>query len=139
MRAPYTGADNVGPLANDMLIGNWSVKVLNPIEGEQSGGVTDVSYSADGTIVMNANPSAQGMDMALRMTGSWAIEGDLVTQTLESIEETSGSQLGALLKPFLNGMKNRATGSANIFEASADRVILVSTGDGQALEYTRIP
>ncbi len=138
VRSTYSGADNVGAVTKDMLLGNWSVRVLNPIEGEDSG-VTNASYNADGTVVMNANPSAQGMDMKLRMTGSWAVNGDVVTQTLESIEETSGSQLGALLKPFLSGMKNNATGSANIYEASADRVVLVSTDDGQALEYTRIP
>jgi hypothetical protein len=36
-------------------------------------------------------------------------------------------------------MKKRATGSANVYEATADRVILVSTENGQALEYTRMP
>lgn len=137
-RIAYTGADSVGAITSDMLLGNWSVTVLNPHEGEQSG-VTDVSYDAGGTMVMNASPSAPGMEMKLRMTGTWQIQGDLVSQTLETIEDTSGSTLGSLLKPLMAGIKNRATGTANIFEASADRIVLVSTNDGQALEYTRLP
>ena len=67
------------------------------------------------------------------------IYSETVTQTLETIEETSGSQLGALMQPLLSGMKKRATGSANVYEATADRVILDSTENGQAQEYTRIP
>ena len=137
-RTPYAGPDNVGPVSADMLLGNWSVKVLNPIEGEENG-ATSASYNADGTVVMNTDPSTEGMEMTLRMTGSWEVSGDTVTQTLETIEETSVSQLGALLQPLLSGMKKRATGSANVHEATADRVILVSTENGQALEYTRMP
>ena len=137
VRSAYSGADSVGAVSSDMFVGNWSVRVLNPIDGEQPG-VSNVSYSADGTIVMNTNSSNQGFDMALRMTGSWQVEGDLVVQTLESIEETSGSNLGVLIKPLLAGMKDRATGSANVYEASANRIVLVSVEDGQAVEYTRI-
>lgn len=138
VRSAYTGADQVGAVSTNMLIGNWAVRVLNPVDGED-GGVTNVSYSADGNVIMNANPSGAGVDLALRMTGTWQMQGDTVTQTLESIEETSGSQLGAILTPLLGAMKDRATGSANIYEATPDRVVLVSTDDGQALEYTRLP
>ena len=121
-----------------MFIGNWSVKVLNPHDGEQ-GTITDASYTADGTVIMNANTAGQGLDLNLRMTGNWQLQGDMISQTLESIEDTSGSALGALVKPFLAGMKNRATGSANVFEAAPNRLVLVSNEDGQALEYTRLP
>ncbi len=138
VRPAYNGADGVGALSADMLIGNWNVTVLNPHQGEQ-GGVTSVSYSEDGTVVMNADTDGQGIDMQLKMTGSWQIQGELVSQTLESIEETSGSALGVLVKPLLSAMKERSTGTANVYEATADRVVLVSSEDGQALEYTRLP
>lgn len=138
VRTAYSGTDNVGEVSADMLIGNWSVRVLNPHDGEQ-GTVTDANYSADGTLVMNASTAAQGLDMNLRMTGRWQLQGEMISQTLESIEDTSGSAIGALIKPFLAGMKNRATGTANVFEAQPNRLVLVSNEDGQALEYTRIP
>ena len=70
------------------------------------------------------------------MVGTWQVEGDLIRVQLESIKETSGNALGGMMATFMSGMKDRMNGTANVYEASANRVVLVGT-DGGAVELTR--
>ncbi len=135
-RTPYAGADSVGQISPEMLVGSWDVRVLNPLEGEE-GNRTDVRYNSDGTVVMNSSSNNEGMPLAMRMTGRWRIEGDMVMLTMESIEETSGSAMASFLMPILNSYKDRANGSANVYESGADRLVMVTTEGGQAQELTR--
>jgi len=62
----------------------------------------------------------------------------MIRGTMESIRETSGNPAAKLMIPLLNAMKKTSTGTANIIEASANRVVLVATEGGQAQELTRI-
>lgn len=135
-RTPYSGADTVGEINPDMLLGSWNVRVLNPLEGEE-GNQTDASYHADGTVVVNSRSNNEGMSLAMRMLGRWRIEGDMVMLSMESIEETSGNAMAALMIPMLNSYKDRANGSANVYESSDGRLIMVVTDGGQAQELTR--
>jgi hypothetical protein len=121
-----------------MLVGSWSVRILNPLEGEEANQVT-AKYNADGSVVVDSVSTEVGMQMSLRMIGRWSVDGDRITQTLESIEETSGKPINALMRPFMGRLKSRASGTANIYEASANRVVLVSDESGQAQELTRLP
>ena len=135
-RTPYVGVDSVGEISPNMLVGSWDVRVLNPIEGEERN-QTDAHYKQDGTVVINSSSNNEGMSLAMRMTGRWRIEGDMVMLTMESIEETSGNAMAALMMPMLNSMKDRATGSANVFESGDGRLVMVATEGGQAQELTR--
>lgn len=132
---PYTGADNVGAVQKSMIVGNWRGRILNPREGTPSTPY-DVTYAQDGSTVYKINDSRSGMNLQMQMLGTWQVEGDLVRVTLESIKETSGNALGGMMATFMSGMKDRMTGTANVYEASANRVVLVGT-DGQAVELTR--
>lgn len=136
-RPAYDGPDRVTTVQPAMLVGSWQVRVLNPIQGEDKNNVT-VKYTADGGVVMETVGNEMGMDMSLRMIGRWSANGDTITQTLESIEDTSGKPMNALLRPFMGRLKTRASGTANVFEATRDRVVLVSE-HGQAQELTRLP
>lgn len=136
-RAPYTGSDTVGAISKNMLIGHWKIRILNPIEGEQLDSA-DIHYRDDGTLLLNSQSSSSGMDMALEISGTWSIQGDLVNQKMESIRETSDNKIAAMMIPLMNSMKSRMSGSANVYSASADRVVLVSSTGGQAQELTRI-
>ena len=132
---PYTGADNVGAVQKSMLVGNWVGRSLNPREGSKSP-VYNVTYSQDGSTVYEVNDAQSGMNLQLQMVGTWQVEGDLIRVQLESIKETSGNALGGMMATFMSGMKDRMNGTANVYEASANRVVLVGT-DGGAVELTR--
>lgn len=137
VRAPYTAPDQVQAISQSMIVGKWAVKILNPIEGEPAdGGV--VEYKSDGTVFAQNSNDASGLDMEIEMDGTWSIEGDMIRGTMESIRETSGNPAAKLMIPLLNALKKTSTGTANIIEASANRVVLVATEGGQAQELTRI-
>lgn len=136
-RPAYNGPDRISTVQPAMLVGSWQVRVLNPVQGEVSNNVT-VKYTADGGVVMETVGKEMGMEMSLRMIGRWSASGDTITQTLESIEDMSGKPMNALLRPFMGRLKTRASGTANIYEATRDRVVLVSE-HGQAQELTRLP
>ncbi len=135
-RTAYTGADTVDTVDPSMFLGTWDVRILNPIEGEEDYSMV-ITYKEDGTMEANSEGGQEGMRMAFRMLGRWTIEGDVINQTMESIEETSGNSMAAFLKPILNSNKKNASGSANVYDSSADRLILVSVEQGQAQELTR--
>lgn len=140
-RAAYTGADNFGTVKPDILIGNWNIRILNPAEGEEAQKMTS-TYKSDGTVVINTQSSASANpigNIVLEMTGTWSIEGENVVLHLDSIRETSGNQIASLMVGMLGNMKKSLSGTANIYEASTDRIVLVSTEGGQAQEWTRIP
>ncbi|NOY71887.1 MAG: hypothetical protein GXP14_05840 [Gammaproteobacteria bacterium] len=140
-RAAYTGADNIGAIKPEILIGNWNIKLLNPVEGEEMQKLIS-TYKSDGTVVMKAQSSASNNPMGnivLEMTGTWSIEGEHVVLQLDSIRETSGNAIASLMVGMLGNMKKSLSGTANIYEASVDRIVLVSTEGGQAQEWTRIP
>ena len=138
-RTAYTGADNVGTATPEMLIGNWNVKLLNSIEGETTSDVK-AHYKSDGTVVMNVTPQSPASPMgtiALEMVGAWSIEGDNVAVQLTSMKETSGNKMASMIVGMMGNMKEKMGGKANIYEASTNRVVLVSD-EGQAQELTRI-
>jgi hypothetical protein len=138
-RTAYTGADSVGAATPEMLIGNWSVKALNPAEGENTT-ESKASFKSDGTVTINVTPNTSPNPMgtiALEMTGDWSIEGDYVVQQLKSIRETSGNKMASMIVGMMGSMKEKMGGKSNIYEASADRVVFVSD-DGQAQELIRI-
>jgi len=135
-RPDYTGADSVGGVSEQMLVGQWRGRILNPIEGEASDGFT-VAYNQDGTAIVNSKDKNSGLNLEFKVTGTWAVEGELVAVNMESVEETSGNKLGALAARFASAFKDRASGTFNVYEAAADRLVLVAE-DGQAQEWVRI-
>jgi len=137
-RATYTGADNVGTVTPEMIIGSWNVKSLNPTEGEETTSIKS-KYTPDGTVVMNVIPQAAASPMGtieLEMVGAWSIEGDNILMQLKSMKETSGNKMANMIVGMMGSMKEKMGGKANIYEASADRIVMVAD-DGSAQEWTR--
>ena len=136
-RPDYNGADSIGGVADQMLIGQWRARSLNPIQGEPTDlGV--ITYDPEGTVVATFKDEQSGLDLEYEMIGRWSIQGDNVTVDVESIDETSGNSLGPLVAVFMNAFKKNMGGSFNVYESSADRVVVVAT-TGQAQEWNRIP
>ncbi len=134
-RPDYSGADSVAGVSEQMLVGQWQGRVLNPIKGESTEPF-QVAYNEDGSVVLNSKDTQSGLGLEFEGIGTWSIDGETVIVNLESITETTGSQIGALITRFASVMKDKATGTMNIYEASADRLVIVAD-DGQAQELVR--
>lgn len=134
---PYSGPDNVGAVNKNMIIGQWSGRLLNPVQGQPNNGFT-AAFNADGSTVYDVTDTQSGMGLKLQMVGTWSIQGDQITTQLDSVREVSGNALGGLMAKMMSGMRDRMGGSANVYEASANRLVLVGK-EGQAQEFTRIP
>lgn len=140
-RTAYSGTDNVDTVSSAMMVGKWNVSILNPIEGEETIKEVKVNYLADGTVTMTTLSQTSSGPMgtvALEMAGSWKIEGDNVWQQLDSIKETSGNTMAKFLVGMMGNFKHKFSGTANVYEASSNRLVLVSE-EGQAQELIRIP
>ena len=137
-REVYTGKDQVGQISKDMIVGNWEVTILNPIEGEQADYKPIAHYSADGTLTMDAKFDTGGMgEMALEVSGTWQIEGDKITQVAKDVREKSGGSMAMMVKLFKGMMLRNGNANLNVYEASASRLLMVSD-DGQAQELNRV-
>lgn len=134
-RPDYNGADSVAGVSEQMFVGQWQGRVLNPIEGESTEPF-QVAYNEDSSVVMNFKDTQSGLGLEIEGIGTWSIDGETVIVQMESFTETSGSKLGILVSKFASLMKDKATGTMNIYEASADRLVIVSD-DGHAQELVR--
>ncbi len=136
-REVYTGKDQVGQINKDMIIGDWEVTILNPVKGENQEFKPIAHYSADGALTMDAKFDSGMGDVELEVIGTWLIEGDTIKQTAKDIREKTNSSIGVLVKLFKGMMLKNGNATINIYEASADRLLIVSS-DGQAQELNRL-
>lgn len=141
-RPAYTGADQVGAIDANWLIGTWSVKTINRLKDEPA---------VDAQVVFNKDGSMTGLSkldgedgsgpygkMAFEMSGNWVIDGDNVNQTVTFLEETTGNPIAKLGATFSLGFAKNKTTAANLYEASADHLIFVNEKDEIAQYYTRV-
>lgn len=136
-RDAYTGKDQVGQITKDMIIGDWEITILNPIEGEQREVKANTHYMADGSLTVDAAfESGMGV-VELEVIGNWTIEGDKIKQVATDVREKSESSIGILIKVFKKLMLKNNNTELNVYEASANRLLIVAD-DGQAQEYHRL-
>lgn len=140
-RTAYTGEDRVTAIDAKKFIGSWSIKILNPVKGEVRQKTT-ATYKADGTVVIqmnNTNTGSSMTDIILEATGTWQVNGEVITQKLESIRETSGNKFAGMMTGLISGMKNRLSGTANVYILEANRIVVVGEdAQHQVQELTRI-
>ncbi|MFK7964388.1 MAG: hypothetical protein AB8C46_10545 [Burkholderiaceae bacterium] len=132
---PYAGKDNVGAVNPSMFVGEWNVRLLNPPKGYRPN-ESRATFSQDGSVVMVTDDSSSGMNLKLQLIGRWQATGDTLQMQMESIKETSGNPLGGLIAGMMNSMKERMTGTVNVYEATDNRIVVVGE-EGQATEYSR--
>lgn len=137
-RPSYEGEDKVATVDKSLIIGKWQTRILNPIEGEESANGAVVHYNDDGSVILDSQFDTGGMGMMeMEVTGTWAIEGDLIKQVATDVREKSGNALGTFVKIFKGRMLKSANATLDVYEATADRLVIVSD-HGQAQELTRI-
>lgn len=135
-RPEYSGADYVGAVEPDMLIGTWDYKVLNPVEGEPAADVV-MTFNPDGTIVSVTDlPAQEGVPMSamtLQVSGTWKVDGEYVITTTEDVQETSGNKLGGMMASMGKGYAAGLEGKIDVFEANSSRLVVVSESDGERI------
>lgn len=136
-RAPYAGADNIGAISPAQILGTWRSRIVNPIEGED-GNTTEFTFASDGTMTGTSSGNAGGQVLAFSMSGSWQIEGERISTTVESMEETSGNPIAALAQGFVSSLTNDRSTVLNVYEASDSRLVVVAEDTGQAQEWLRV-
>jgi len=135
-RVSYGGADSVGAIDASMVVGAWRARILNPIEGEETGS-SEFTFNADGSMSGSSQNTVAGKPLVYEMSGSWQINGERIATKIESLEETSGNQIAAFAQSLVASLTKGRTSSLNVFDASADRLVVVEDDTGQAQEWLR--
>ncbi|MEM7256050.1 MAG: glycoside hydrolase family 43 C-terminal domain-containing protein [Pseudomonadota bacterium] len=135
-RSPYGGTDNVDTVSADSLVGTWNISVLNPIEGEENTSAT-ITLNADGTTTGTSRGVAGGQEMVIEMNGTWSVDGEYLVTTMESTAETSGSAIAKLAQELVSNMMKNRKARGDVFELSANRVVIVDSETRQAQQWTR--
>lgn len=134
-RPRYTGADMVTAVDRNQLVGTWSIRALNPLQGEQQ--TAQVTYNPDGTFVGVAESDSSGMKMKMQTAGKWSVQGDKVTQEVTDMKEISGNKMAAMMMPLMKSMAGKVSGTGNVHELGPTRMVIVSDESGLAQEFTR--
>lgn len=142
-RPVYEGADTVGAIDKSALIGKWEVRQLNPVPGTDYPKIVSV-YSEDGTVATTMIPTGE-MAEAMGSTtyesnGNWGTEGDFLMHSemkMKTTDNSGSNQFSALLDKVINNRMKDIEAQANVYEVTANRIVLVSP-DGIAQEYIRI-
>jgi len=139
-RSPYDGTDQVGAVDTAGLVGNWRMSILNPV-GEENANTITQSFNQDGTwesvVIPPAEQTNQFGALEYKGYGNWQVNGDVIVSNLEKMEETTGNKFGGLMQAIVSALVPK-TSSANVYEQSASRMILVHEGTGQATLFERI-
>lgn len=139
VRPDYNGRDLVDQASPAQFVGKWAVNDLNPYPDAPPQN-TVMEYLADGTVIGLIEPQGDSADalgnMKLKMSANWQIDGDLMSHSNIEISSSSNSQIVSLIGNLVNKSSKGIAGKANIYELSANRIVMVST-DGTAIEYIR--
>lgn len=138
VRPDYNGADAVSNAEASQLIGIWQVTELNPYPGSDPQDTT-IEYKADGTVRGEVIPGGETAavlgDTRFEFLGTWTLTGDTVTHKDMQMNTTGGNAMASMMSKMINSRQNIA-GSANIFELSGNRIVMVGD-DGNAMQYVR--
>jgi len=139
-RAPYSGADQIGEVDPTLLIGNWNISVLNPIGEENNNSITQ-SFNQDGTwesiVIPPAEQTEQLGPLQYKGHGGWQVNGESIVSNLDGLEETTGNKLGGVMQAIVAALIPKSS-SANVYEMSDSRIVLVHEKTGQATLLERI-
>lgn len=140
-RTPYSGADQVGAIDAAMLVGNWKIRVLNPIADEDKSTVT-TTYRGDGTWTSQVIPPPEQSEtlgpMKFEGTGTWQINGDTMFAKTESVVESTGNKFGGVMQSVMSLFMSKMTGTVDAYEMQSNRIIFVNDETGQATLLERI-
>ncbi len=138
VRPDYTGADSVSSADASQLLGSWRINPLNPYPDAEPQETT-VEYMADGTVLGETVPGGESAallgDTRFQFRGTWSLDGDTVVHKDVQMSTTGGNAMASMMARMISSRQN-ISGSANIYELSANRIVMVGD-DGNATEYVR--
>ena len=139
-RPVYTGPDVVSSIDASQLVGSWVTRELNPFPGEDVQQESTIEYRDDGSLRGLLIPKTEGAtvlgEMKFEITGNWQVDGDTLIHTNIEVNSTSDNAMGAMISQMMNSSARNIAGTANVYEATADRIVMVGE-DGAAIEYRR--
>lgn len=139
-RDAFVGVDQVDAVTLLMLAGTWEVKVMNPRKSDPpmlgeiriaADGTTSGSWTADFT---NKNELGK---VVYDIAGKWSVNGNTISQKLDSVDQTSGSAFAAFGVNLNMGLRAGQTTVTEVYEASENHLIIVNEKAGVARYYTR--
>ena len=137
-RPDYTGADSVNSAEASQLLGSWRVSELNPYPDVEPQN-TVIEYRADGTVRGEVTPTGESAavlgDTRFEFLGTWTLDGDTVVHKDVKMNTIGDNRMASMMANMINRQQN-ISGSANIYELSANRIVMVGD-DGNAMEYVR--
>lgn len=140
-RASFDGADQVGAIDMGMLVGTWQIRVINPRESDPP---------MDAQLVINADGSTSGYSVAdftdknelgkvvFDVKGNWSVNGDTINEKVSSVRQTEGSPFAQMGVQLNLGLFPGRTTVTNVYEASANHLVIVNEKAGVARYYTRV-
>jgi len=134
-RPEFQGTDTVGAVDSNMMIGTWQVEIINSIALEEELDM-QISFNEDKTIsaILKADVGAPIGKFAYDMKGTWSADGQYVTITPTSMQETTGNTLAGSGEEFFDEEGD----VSNVYEISADRIVMYDENEGIGQAYTRI-
>jgi len=134
-RPEYQGSDSVDTVDPSMLIGTWKVEIINSVALEEDLDM-QISFNEDNTIsaVIKADIEEPIGKFAYDMKGTWSADGEYVTITPTSMQETTGNTLAGSGEEFFDEEGD----VSNVYEIGADRIVMFDENEGIGQSYTRI-
>jgi len=127
-REPYSGPDNIGAVDANLIVGQWRMTIVNPVGKENDNNIS-YNFLADGSFTSEVTFSEEQTEalgpMKFEGKGTWSVQGDKVVAKTNSINETTGSTFGALMKAVVSASAAKSTGEMNPVEMSSDRIVWV--------------
>ena len=137
-RPAYAGVDAVDQVDPADIVGTWKMRVLNPRPDEQLPEQT-MTLNADGSAKGSITnlPDMEDSGLEFESSANWELNGDIVTTSNVSVRELSGNSLGSFMTAIVNTQSKKMSGSANVMEVSANRMVWAWSEDGTVMEYVR--
>jgi len=134
-RPEFTGADSVGAVDPGLMVGTWKVEIINSVALEDDLDM-QISFNEDKTIsaILKADLQEPIGKFAYDMKGNWSADGEYVTITPTSMQETTGNTLAGSGEEFFDEEGD----VANVYEISADHIVMFDEDGGIAQSFTRI-
>lgn len=134
-RDEYNGIDSVGAVEAGALIGTWQVEYINGTVFEKA---IDLQFTFNEGNAFAAIAKAQIQEPAHkfehRIKGVWSVEDEYVTVDQLMVEETTSGSSGETS----DSVFEKEGMTLNVYELSADQVVVYNEEDGTALSLTRL-
>jgi len=134
-RTKYTGTDSVGDVDPGVMVGSWQVENVNGTSIEKKFNL-QITFNNDQTLTgaMNADMGETFGKFDYGIKGTWSVDGEYVNIDSTTATEKSGNALAQSAGTIFD--EGGVLG--NVYEVSANKVIVFDEETGVAQAFTRL-